>query len=95
MSMLKTLESNITIKEKLASRYMVVIKTEGGADVRSDRHGFRPWRFERAHADSLSLSDLQRIFRFEYPGFTLIVIDQETGSPIHGRTLLQTLRESE
>jgi hypothetical protein len=88
---------------KIGTLEMKIARIEGfrvrvlseNRNVRSDREGMPPWPYENAARDSWTVAKWkQERFVSLYPGFEVDVLDGDGNIVEHGRTLLETVRES-
>ncbi|HTU80992.1 MAG TPA: hypothetical protein VMF61_02625 [Candidatus Acidoferrales bacterium] len=85
-----TLEMKIARVEGFRVRVLA-----GDRDLRSDREGMPPWPYEKAARDAWTVAKWkQERFVSCYPGFDVEVFDGDGNAVEHGRTLLETVRDS-
>ena len=74
--------------------FRVAIRDRYGRDLRSDLQGLPGYPFHRAASNSMTVSQWKETrFQPAYSGYTCAVLDRQ-GNPVHGNTLLSTLRAS-
>lgn len=72
----------------------VIIRHADGRDMRGDRQGIPPYRYDRAARNAMTVAAWKdQRFALTYPGLTVDVVDG-TGNVAAGNTLLATLRDS-
>ena len=72
--------------------FPVAVRHLDGRNVRGDRTNMPTYPYRRAMADTANVKDWREgRFRLRYPGFEVIVLNRD-GSPVHGATLLGTIR---
>jgi hypothetical protein len=88
MSTVKTVERQIRRTEGFDAR----ILHPDGRDVRGDRDHLPSYPFTKKAAGTATVADWRRArFMLRYPGFEVEVVDAR-GNPVHGGTLLRTVR---
>lgn len=86
-----------TLEMKIAriEGFRVRVTTSDNRDIRSDREGMPPWPYEKAARDAWTVAKWkQERFVSCYPGFDVDIFDGDGNLVEHGRTLLETVRES-
>lgn len=72
----------------------VRLLNEDGRDMRGDATGLSPYAYERYGGDNTRVSDwVGSRIRSKY-GYDAEVLDGNTGKPVHGNTLLGSVRET-
>lgn len=90
MSTIKAIEARIARVEG----FRVKVLYETGKDVRSDRASLPGYPYERMLKNSANVRDwIETRFKAIYPGFDVLVLD-EAGRRVHGRTKLATVRDT-
>jgi hypothetical protein len=88
---------------KIGTLEMKIARVEGfqvrvlwdNRNVRSDREGMPPWPYEIAARDAWTVARWkQDRFVSCYPGFDVEVLDGDGNVVEHGRTLLETVRDT-
>ena len=65
-----------------------------GRNVRGDRTNVRTYRYQRAAPGNWTVNEwIEKRFETEYPGFSVEVLDNDSGAVVPSRKRLRTVRE--
>ncbi|XYQ53269.1 hypothetical protein ACS91J_15575 [Pectobacterium carotovorum] len=89
MPLVKNVEKKIWDVQGFDVRF----KTPDGRDIRGDKRDMPQYKKERASKNDMTVSEWKNVFRKEYPGFDVDVLDS-SGDAVNGNKKLGTVRDT-